>query len=216
MTAKILKSEIAAVPGFEAAVARHAMFIREHLEHMARVAADEKNGVEGHARHQPYPAPTAHPAIIRAVDANGNADFTIEDDGPTAAERLALRKADLAMRLGQAERAASDAEWPIAKRRLDNFRSSDISAADNARAQKIAAERGPIAKAILGPKDPKNVWDQAIQARPAADTAFLADHAARHQKIAAIERIAAQAHADIEELTAENIGAWKMPDFTTA
>lgn len=214
MTVKILKSEIAAIPGFEVAVARHAAFVREHAEHMARVAADEKNGVEGIAKHQAYPAPTAHPAIARAVDGSGNADFKIEDDGPTAAEMLTAKKTQLAMKLGAAERAAGDAAWPIAKRRLDNLRASDIGASDNARAQEIAAKRGPIAKAILGPKDPKSVLQEATEARPAADTAFLEDREARHQKITAIERVAAQAHADIEDLTAENIGAWKTPDFT--
>jgi hypothetical protein len=214
MTATILKSEISAIHNFEVNVAQHAMFVREHVEHMARVAADIRNGIKGAAKHEPYPAPHAHPAVARAVDKDGNADYKIEDDGPTPAQILAAKKNELTMKLGSAERAASDAAWPIVKRRLDNFRASDIGAADNARAQEMVAKRGLIAKAILGPKDPKTAFQEAVESRPLDDTEFLKSHAARHQKIMAIERIAAQAQCDIEDLTAETIGAWKMPDFT--
>ena len=213
MTEKILKSEISAIPNFDVAVAQHAAFVREHVAHMARVGADRKNGIEGPAKHQPYPAPTAHPAVARAVDRDGNADYKVEDDGPTPEQKLARKKYDLALSLSVAEKSASETIWPLAKQRLDIFRQSDIRKADGARALDIASRRGVIAKAILGPKDPATVVAEVEASRPADDTAFLKDKEQLWQRICAVQRIAAQAHADIEDLTAETIDSWKLPDF---
>ena len=50
-------------------------------------------------------------------------------------------------------------------------------------------------------------------ARPIEDTIHLRDQDERRRRIDAIQRAAALAHHDIEDLTAATIGAWKMPDF---
>jgi hypothetical protein len=49
--------------------------------------------------------------------------------------------------------------------------------------------------------------------RPADDTTFLHAQKERIDRVAAIQLIAAQAHHDIEDLTAETIGSWKLPTF---
>lgn len=214
MTEKIWKSEVSAISNFDAAVARHAAFVREHVAHMARVEADRKNGIKGLAKHQPYPAPIAHPVVARAVDRDGNANYKIEDDGPTPEQELARKKTELIFSLSVAEKSASEAIWPLGKQRRDILRQSDIRKADEARALDIINRRGVIAKAILGPKDPASVAAEVETSRPADDTAFLKDREQLWQKISAVQRIAAQAHADIEDLTVTTIKSWKNPEFT--
>ena len=49
--------------------------------------------------------------------------------------------------------------------------------------------------------------------RPAEDTALLKAQKERRARIEAIQLAAAQAHHDIEDLTAETVGSWKLPTF---
>ncbi len=218
MTAKILKSQVS--QDFELAVANYAQAMREWRAHMKRVEADAKNGVEGIEKHEPYARPYAPELIDAAVDEEGNPDYEIVDDGPTPEQILVAKKSVLFQAVLQAEAAAGEKIVPTGKRRLFNLQESSIYESD----AKLAADlrkkkKGRIAKvwdAALG----KDVDAVAVEeadiraARPKKDTDHLDAQAGRREKLNALAMKSAQALADIQDLTADNVDAWKMPDFT--
>lgn len=218
MTVKILKSQVS--PGFELAVADFAQAMRDWRAHMKRVEADKKNGVEGIEKHEPYARPYAPELIDAAVDEEGNPDYEIVDDGPTPEQILIAKKSALFSEVLQAEAAAAEKIVPSAKRRLFNLQESSIYEADT----KLAADlkkkkKGRIAKvwdAALGKDvDAVVIEEKEIRAqRPAKDTAHLDAQAERREKLNALALKSAQAIADIQDLTADNVDDWKMPDFT--
>lgn len=212
MTETILKSEALKVHTFEAAVARHAQFHREWLDHMKRVEDDERNGITGIAKHQPYPAPHAHPAVMRSVDQNGNADYTIKDDGPTPAQALDAAKRDLSMQVDMLEASVVEAIAPVRKLRISNIRERDIISTDDKNRSGISKSIVSKAKAMIfgGP----TLDEQVAAMRSSDDTAFLQTQVDLRTKIDVVRRRAAQAHGDIDGLTAATLPAWKMPDLT--
>lgn len=213
MTYKILKSQ--AFHGFEPAVAAHAFEMRNWREHMARVAEDERLDVRGIAKHVAYPQPSAHPLVAAAVNESGVVDFEIVDDGPTPEQVLAAKKADLLGSVSRAEVDAIAAVVPAGKQRLFNLRESDIRQADMRLAASLTPKSSIVASvaSAVGITKPVDVAAEIEKQRPAADTQHLADHVERRRKIDIIQRFAAQAQFDIEDLTLDNIDAWKMPDF---
>ena len=214
MKQKIAASAIAGIKDFAAAAASHAVEMKAWRAHMTRVKQDEKNDVPIERRHVAYPRPRAHPMVERAVDENDEVNFEVLDDGPTAAELLATRKAALMHEVSIAENRAIDAIVPAGKRRLFNLRESDIRMADAAKAKALAASNSGLLKKVAGrTMTPEQMAARIEAERPLEDTALLRAQEERGARIEAIQRAAAQAHHDIEDLTAETIGGWKLPPF---
>lgn len=217
MTAQIPKSQI--WPEFELSVAEFAEAMRNWRAHMERVKKDEDEGVEGIEKHVAYPRPVAPEIVDRAVDENGSPDYEIVDDGPSAEHVLAHKKAVLISRIHDAEVAAGEKILPYAKRRLYMLREAAIRNSDIDLAVELKKKKkGRLAK----------VWDAArgievdaiaIEAadireqRPAADTEHLDAQDERRRKFEELAMRAAEATAEVGDLTAENIDDWKIPDF---
>ena len=217
MIARIPKSQV--TPQLELDIANFAQAMRDWRAHMARVAEDEKNGVQGIEKHEPYQRPVASDLVDAAVDEDGNPDYVIVDDGPNAEQVLNARKAALFNEVLKAEAIAAEKIVPAAKRRLFNLQEAAIAAAD----EKLAAElkkkkKGRIAKvwdAALG-KDVDAVTVEAADLRAqrqAKDNDHLDAQAERREKFNKLAMISAQAIADIQDLTADNVDDWKLPNF---
>jgi hypothetical protein len=215
---KILKSAADGVPDFEVKVAAHASELKSWRAHMSRFGEDEKNGVTGIEKHWPLQRPTAHPLVETAVNESDDAAYEIVDDGPSIEQVLAAKKADLLTLVSAAERAAIEAVVPAGKRRLFNLRESDIRNADAACAGKLMSERSGVINSIIsatGLSKPFDVAAAVADARSSEDSRHLVDQDDRRKKIEAIERIAAQAHHDIEDLTIDTVDGWTAPAFPT-
>lgn len=199
MTMKILKSAIAGIPDFPGAAAAHAVEMKHWRAHMQRVKDDEANGVTGIDKHMPHPRPNAHPIVESAVDENDELDFEIVDDGPTPEQILAAKKAVLLRAVGEAEQLAKQEIVPPGKARLLDLREFDIMAGQPrvGMLKKVAVAVGLASMETFSPEDQKHLDEQAD----------------RRQRMAAVDRQAAQAMHDIENLTLETIDAWKMPTF---
>jgi len=209
MKQQIRASMIVGIKDFSCAAAKHAVEMKAWRAHMKRVQEDEKNDVPIERRHMRYPQPKAHPMVERVVDENDEANFEIVDDGPNAEEKLAVRKAQLIHELLIAEQTAKDAVVPRGKLRFFNLRESDILTAD-ARRRAVALNDRTIVDRALGRRD----VEAAVEAtRRPEDSAFLSEQKARRDKIAVIERTAAKATHDIEDLTVDTIDGWKTPIF---
>jgi hypothetical protein len=213
MTFRIVKSQT--FPGFEVAVAAHALEMRNWRAHMARVEVDEKNNVAPIDRHVAHPRPGAHPLVEAAVNEHDIADYEVVDDGPTPAQILEAKKTDLYVAVSRAEQAAIDAIMPRRRHRLFVLREAAIRQADQAVIQELTKKRGMLASAAaaVGLTKAVDLSVDVERRRPADDTKFIGEQVARQRKIDAIHRAAAQAHNDIEDLTLETIDAWKMPPF---
>lgn len=208
MKHKILTSEIAGITDFAAAAASHAVEMKNWRAHQKRVEEDARNAVPKAEAHWPQPQPRAHPIVERAVDENDEANFEIVDD------TLPLKKAALMAEVSRLEQAAIAALLPIGKRRLFALRESDIIERDARLRNDLHAGNAGLIRKVTGQQLTTEEIERAItDARGADDTKHLADQAARRDRIAQIERKAAQAHHDIEDLTAETIGGWKPPTF---
>lgn len=212
MTHRIPRSAIA--PGFEVAVAAHALEMRNWRAHEAAVVADRTAGVEPAKRHVSYPRPSAHPMVLASVNENDAADYAIVEDGPTPAQILQAKKIELLGAVARAEADAIAAVVPAGKRRLMNLRENDIRIADSAFAASLMPRNvvGKVAEAV-GIVKPIDVAALVEANRPAADTAFLADQDKRRAAIDAIERAAAKMQSDIEDLAPGAIDAWAMSKF---
>ena len=124
------------------------------------------------------------------------------------------RKVALMHEVSIAENRAIDAIVPAGKRRLFNLRESDIRMADAAKAKALAASNSGLLKKVAGrTMTPEQMAARIEAERPLEDTALLRAQEERGARIGAIQRAAAQAHHDIEDLTAETIGSWKLPTF---
>jgi hypothetical protein len=214
MKQQIPASAIAGIKGFSVVAAAHASEMKSWRAHTARVAEDKKNDVPIERRHVAYPRPRAHPLVESAVDENDEVNFEIIDDGPTAEEKLAARKAELLHAVSIAENKAIDAVVPLGKRRLFNLREAAILEADRARSVSLLESNSGLLKKITGAAMSADQIAARVEAeRPAGDTTFLLEQKQRSDRLAAIQLGAAQAHHDIEELTAETVGSWKLPTF---
>lgn len=207
MKHQILASEIAGIADFPAGAAAHAVEMKAWRAHQRRVEADQKNGVPKAEAHWPQPQPRAHPLVERAVDENDEANFEIVDDLP---DPLIAKKAQLLDQVSRAEVAAIAAVAPPGKRRLHALRENDIRAADGRLFAELQAGNGGILRSALSADEMQRA---VVDARNPDDTKHLADQDDRRARIAEIERKAAQAHHDIEDLTTETIGSWKPPTF---
>jgi hypothetical protein len=214
MKQQIPASAIAGVKGFSVAAAAHAFELKSWRAHMARVADDEMNDVPIERRHVAYPRPRAHPLVERAVDENDEVDFEIVDDGPTAEEKLAARKVELFHEVSIAEHKAIDAVVPTAKRRFFNLREAAILDADRTKSALLWASNAGLVKKVTGAAMSADQIAARVESeRPAGDTTFLREQTERTDRLAAIQLAAAKAHHDIEDLTAETVGGWKLPTF---
>jgi hypothetical protein len=214
MTVKILKSQIP--NGFEVAVAAFAKEMKDWRA-QEKIATDHDNrkDIKPIDRYVHRKRPSASHLVESAVNENDEADYLIVDDGPTPQQLLRSKKDLLLVQTSEAEQQAILAIAPYSKQRLMSFREADIRKADKAFLDTLQ-KPGLIAKAAsaVGITQPIDFAAAVEKQRPAQDTEFLATQAANRLKIEAIQRAAAQAHSDIEDLTLDNIDAWKMPDFT--
>jgi hypothetical protein len=161
-----------------------------------------------------YPRPRAYSWVEHAVDEKDEVNFEIVDDGPMAEERLAARKAELFNAVSIAENKAIDAVVPPAKRRFFNLREAAIREADRTKYASLWASNAGLVKKITGSAMTADQIAARVESeRPADDTTFLREQKERTDRLAAIQLAAARAHHDIEDLTAETIGSWKLPTF---
>lgn len=207
MPHKIKKSDADKWPNFALSVQAYVAELRTWTEHMARVAADEKNGVVGLEKHSPYPGPFADPIIMSAVNEHGDVDFEIEDDGPSAEEMLQEKKRDLFRKVTEAEVAAVSALIPPGKQRMMEIMERDVRAQDFTRRISLADKLKLKARFV---KNPETVL---AKLRHPEETDFLKDQEATRSKIDAVHRAAAQMLHNIEDLMLDNVDAWVMPDF---
>jgi len=211
MKQKILASEIAGIDDFPAAAAAHAVEMKNWRAHQSRVQQDLENEVPRDRAHWPQPQPRAHPLVERAVDENDEANFEIVNDLP---DPLVVRKAHLAQEVTRAEHAAVAAVVPALKARFFDLRENDIRAADSKLLAELRAGSDGVLRKISGKSlSPEEMARAVEDARHPDDTRHLADQADRRARIEAIQRKAAQAHHDIEDLTADTIGSWTPPTF---
>lgn len=207
MTFKINRSEMP--DGFEVAVAAHAFELRNWRSHMTRVEQDKKKAVDDPTKHVAHPAPSSHPAVVAAIDENGEANYEIIEDGPTEEEVLAKKKKALIDDVSQAEYGATCAVVPLGKQRMFDIRETKIMTEETNQVRKVMQSQtwlDKIKSSLTGSDAPKVT-------RSKADSDFIAMRAEHRAKIEAIRLVAAQAHHDIEDLTSENVDSWKMPEF---
>jgi hypothetical protein len=214
MTVKIPKSHI--FDGFEVAVAAFAKEMKDwRAQEKIATEHDSRKDIHPDEKYVHRKRPSASSLVQQAVNESDVADYEIVDDGPTPEQILRSKKDLLFVQTSKAEQEAILAIAPYSKQRLMSFRESDIRKADKAFADTLQ-KPGLITKAAsaIGIINPADVSAQIEKQRPPQDTQFLADQAMRRSKIEVIQRAAAQAHSDIEDLTLDNIDAWKMPEFT--
>lgn len=198
MTCRILKSQM--FEGFDVAVAEHALNMRNWRAHMARVDEDKtKPDLPAIERHIAYGRPVAPELVEAAVNENGKVDYELVDDGPSSEQVFAAKKNELLGLVTAVEQQAKHAVLPRGKHRLFAMREADI---------RSGTPKPGMLKSIA-----TAVGLTSIEEPSPEDKQFLEDQIARRARISAIERAAAQAHSDIEDLTLETIDAWKMPDF---
>lgn len=212
---KILKSQIASFPDFDLKAAEHAERLRQWRDHMKRVETDKAKGdaVAPIDRHQSYDRPVAPYLIEQAIDENFNVNFELEDDSDAI---LRQQKNRLLAEVHRLEVNAIDAILPPGRRRMFEMREQEILAAD---AERVSAfmdvKRKPgLLQKLTGTAEKFDVAAVAAEQRPEKDTQHLAEQQERRERFRAIAKLAAQAMHDIEDLTADNIGAWKAPDFS--
>ena len=116
--------------------------------------------------------------VERAVDENDEVNFEIVDDGPAAAEKLAVRKARYS-RSSIAENKAKDAVVPLAKRRFFGLRETAIQEADRAKERASRIKFGPSEK-IYGNANGRSKRPVDAERPPEDTAAFLA----RRRKVA--------------------------------
>lgn len=193
-----LKIEIESLPcspeEFRRAVVAFAEAMREYTEHLRGVEEDAANpNLKLDDRRVAFPPPSAHPFVEAAVKAGG-----YELVGPS----LEVRKQRLCAQVDAAEREDIAEVMPPRKARYWQMREQDIRTADH---MMLSNHPVPI------PADEINAFLHAK--RSADDTAFLDDQQKRRNAIAAVQRWAAKAHHDIDDLTDETVEAWKLEPF---
>lgn len=227
MTYRVGRSKIAAFPDFGAEVARYVGDLNAWHEHAEKAKTDPE--------YHPYPRPVAHPEVVAAVSERaGDAgvpvfvpDFIVEDDGPTPEQKLRAKKNILLAHVSDLEREAAHAVLPIGKRRIhfmreaevrfnDSKRRSDLINVEHQRRQSAGfLER--MRERIAGKKsDEPSIADIVEKARDPKADEFLARADAINAKLRAIELHGAELHAEIEDLTEENVDDWKPAPFPGA
>lgn len=144
-------------------------------------------------------------AAIR-VTPQADGTHTFAPDYEIVPPSLEKRKAVLFDQVSAAERDAIRGVLPPGKIRAYQFREQDIRQADQAR----------FTDSLRSAEHPENVMafeEFAKATRPAADTHFLDEQAAREDQRNEIQRWAANLHSDIEDLTEATVDAWVMKPF---
>jgi hypothetical protein len=233
---KIRRSEILGIADFEAAAATHAVEMKSWRAHMRKVKEDEDNPPDDPMqKHWKYEKPHAHPVVERAVDENDEANFQIVEDGPTEEQKLRYAKDVLLHRLENAEAVALARIVPIGKRRKFNILEQDILMADHERRQaaiakisdanqKWSAEMGKRsfvdkiaekigAKSLPSPPDYVDVEAKVVEGRPKDHATHLDAQAQRRADTEAIQRKVADLAEQIEDLTADTIATFVIPEL---
>jgi hypothetical protein len=156
-------------------------------------------------------------------------------------ETIDAKKAGLVLQISRAEQNMIEAISPTNKRRLLDMQEADVRKSDAARVASVSTRYREILAQYTAtnvalrknPNDPKLTSDaESLEAefhvltaqlvdpentihkdRPAADKKLLDDQKSRRDKIAIIQRWAAQNHSDIDDLTIETIDTWKFPSL---
>lgn len=198
MRARVLRSEIirAGIQDFAAAAVSHAAEMKAWRDQERRVEEDRKNDVSLESRHVSYPKPRSHPLVELAIDENDAAVFDIVEDGPSTEEILAAKKLELLAAVTTAEMRAKHSIVPPGKQRLFNRRAAELTL------RALETKSPTIVQKLMGKSSGPSAEDQK----------FMDEHEARLSAIDTIDEIAAQAMHDIEDLTAENIDQWQMPE----
>lgn len=130
---KIAKSVAASIPDFELRVAAHASEMREWAAQMKIAKEHEGNDkIPPLERYVERPRPREADVVESAVNEANDAEYEIVDDGPTPAQRLEARRAELAAAVSRAEEAEVAKVISPLKVRLHEIRRSDIAASDAA------------------------------------------------------------------------------------
>lgn len=235
MPTKILKSRIASIPDFAAAVKLAAQERTQWRAHMANVGRDPNT-------HTPYPQPQPHPEVGRAIaEVPGKdgepetyaPDYEIVDDSPPPEAILRQKKNVLIEIVSRLEAHAATQVSPPGKRRYRHMLEVDLRNADRKRAEDFAAEHDKkrqerIKKIAAKKRDDPIELEKAMgpdltadevnavvaKARSSEDAAFLADQDAEKAKLEAIARHGAKLHHDIEDLASvEDVDKFQIPPF---
>lgn len=212
MTIQIGKSFIENQHQFDQAIATYRAQLDDWKKHMRQVEADFLNTkIAAKDKHVSYPSPTANPLVISAV--NG---YELVDDGPTPAEKLVTQRQKLHQQTTDAMKEATDKVVLPSKMQLHELRAFDIVTQDAQRANEIVNNRNrliELGKAMVGAKSTPPM-EEALKARSPEDNAFMQEQQGRRDKMQSIHRTAIKAFADIEDLTPETVGSYKVPEFT--
>lgn len=209
MTFQVRKSLLSSTDLFDVEVAAFAHELRNWRAHMTRVERDRKNGVQGIERHDPHPAPTAHPLIMAAVN-----DETAEPDYVFVEDPLDERKAKLADHVLTAASEALNLIASPAKLRAAQLRVSDIGRDDVERISKVMEKHsGLLQKLKIKSIDHRAVAADVAALRSDSDNALLAETSERNKAIDSIHRKMINAHSEIEDLTEETVRGYQIPKF---
>jgi hypothetical protein len=197
--------------GFAAMVASHIAALQEYDAHMVLVRRDaELADLPDEEHHTAFPPPHAPVEVESAIKRTPKPDgtTTFEPNYEIVPPSIEQRKERLFAQVSAAEQDAIRTVVPAGKIRAFQFREQDIRKADQAR---IMAEYA--ARAAAGDKTQVDSDKFQNEHRPAADTRFMEEQAAREDQRNEIQRWAANLHSDIEDLTADTIDAWEMKPF---
>lgn len=216
MTYRILKSQT--FTGFDVAVAAFAKDMSDWREQEKKATEhDGKLDIPAAHRWVHRKRPSADPRVMRCVNDSDVADFEIVDDRPSADDILMEKKNRLFSAVSGAEMKAIRSIVQPGKQRRFALWQLDIEASDARKRVELkpsAVKKIAVSVAAsVGLMDEIDTEAEVVKQRPPADTQFLQDQAIRQAKIETITRAAAQMHSDIEDLTLDNIDAWKMPEF---
>lgn len=210
---KINKSAVEAFPQFDLVVAQHADALRQWRDREQKVAEQKGKDVAPIDRFQSYDRPRAAPLVESAINEKFEVDYEVVDD---SAALLPAKKAQLIARVQQLEGEAILAIVPAGKQRLMAMREGQIQEEDNDRGKLLMEQidKPGLLKRMFGADGKIDLGAAIAEQRPAADTAFLEEVKEVRRRVYAINLIAAKAMHDIEDLTTDNIGQWKEPDFS--
>ena len=193
---------------FSVSVAQHAKDLSDHYAHMQHVERQKNLPIE-QKTHQVYPPPSAPTLIDQAVLGDGNGgfipDYKLINDRPSTeqlvARRLREKKEQLSGSVLEQEVALIHVISGGGKSRAYQLRYMDIAAKDAAIG---------VGLSLTGISETK----EAVEVRRSPeDTKFKQEHEARSAKIETIVRHGAELHAQIEDLTPQNIDSWTMAPF---
>jgi hypothetical protein len=125
-----------------------------------------------------------------------------------------MKAADIDKARASARASAHDAAWKKVQDKQptwDALRAKTRTPEEDAELSALDVERAEIAKEL-----DSSALDRAADAALSDDDkAFLAEYERRKTSTEAIQRWAAQASSDIEDLTADTIDSWKLPPLPT-